>query len=77
MILVTGATGQIGGAVVAALPGARALVRRPSGLPGEVIGDSDDLRSLAAAMDGVTVLFLAGRDRGADGRRALPAGRHA
>lgn len=67
MILVTGATGQIGGAVLerrAGVPGVRALVREPVDL-GEVevaVGSFDDEASLAAALDGVDTVFLAGRD---------------
>lgn len=67
MILVTGATGQIGGAVLghlAGAPGVRALVREPADLGGIelVIGSFDDAGSLAAALDGVETVFLTGRD---------------
>jgi uncharacterized protein YbjT (DUF2867 family) len=69
-ILVTGATGQVGGALVrslAGMPGVRALVRderAATALGGaEVVpGSFDDRRALATAMDGVELLFLAGRD---------------
>ncbi len=71
MILITGATGQVGGAAVRALLdrrlAVRALVRDPAaadGLQGVeiVLGTFQDERSLAAAVDGVEVLLLAGRD---------------
>jgi len=67
MILVTGATGQIGGAVVrdlAGVPGVRALAREPVDLgDAEVaVGSFDDERSLASALDGVETVFLIGRD---------------
>jgi uncharacterized protein YbjT (DUF2867 family) len=67
MILLTGATGQIGGAVLERLAGApavRALVRAPADLPGVevVVGSFDDADSLAAALDGVQTVFLTGRD---------------
>ncbi|MFF5213461.1 NAD(P)H-binding protein [Streptosporangium sp. NPDC000396] len=63
MILVTGATGNVGGEVVHALMNAgqpvRALVRDPAGLPVEqVVGDLDRPSSLAAALDGVRAVFL-------------------
>ena len=67
MILVTGATGQIGSAVLenlAGVPGVRALVREPAEL-GDVdvaVGSFDDAPSLAAALDGVDTVFLTGRD---------------
>ncbi len=71
MILVTAATGQIGGAALAALAtsGApvRALVRdssrfeAPPGV-GIVEGDFIDDAALARALDGVTAMLLAGRD---------------
>jgi uncharacterized protein YbjT (DUF2867 family) len=67
MILVTGATGQIGSAVIenlAGVPDVRALVREPTDV-GDVdvaIGSFDDERSLAAALEGVETLFLTGRD---------------
>ncbi|MGV9452557.1 NAD(P)H-binding protein [Streptomyces sp. NPDC003635] len=63
MILVTGATGQVGGKVVEALveagQPARALVRRAAALPVEQsVGDLDDPDSLAPALDGVHGVFL-------------------
>jgi uncharacterized protein YbjT (DUF2867 family) len=66
MILVTGATGNVGGEVVQALAHAgepvRALVRRPAdGLPAEAdqtVGNLDDPDSLASALDGVRGVFL-------------------
>ncbi|MER6346528.1 NAD(P)H-binding protein [Streptomyces sp. NPDC001595] len=63
MILVTGATGNVGGEVVQALARAaepvRALVRRPADLPAEqVVGDLDHPDSLAPALDGVRGVFL-------------------
>ncbi|MDT7840177.1 NAD(P)H-binding protein [Streptomyces justiciae] len=63
MILVTGATGQVGGEVVQALvragQPARALVRRPTELPVEqAVGDLDDPASVAPALDGVRGVFL-------------------
>jgi uncharacterized protein YbjT (DUF2867 family) len=67
MILVTGATGQIGGAVIGQLDGVagvRALAREPVDL-GDVevaVGSFDDERSLASALDGVETVFLTGRD---------------
>ena len=71
MILITGATGQVGSeamnALVAAGAEVRALVRRPSGFAGPegvqvVQGSFDDDRSLARALEGVDVMLLAGRD---------------
>ena len=71
MILITGATGQVGSAamnaLVAAGPEVRALVRRPSRFAGPegvqvVQGSFDDDRSLARALEGVDVMLLAGRD---------------
>jgi NAD(P)H dehydrogenase (quinone) len=69
MILVTGATGQVGREVVRLLAGdvpVRALVRDrdAAGLDGAEIsvGSFDDRASLARAMTGVETLFLAGRD---------------
>jgi uncharacterized protein YbjT (DUF2867 family) len=64
VILVTGATGNVGGEVVQALARAgepvRALVRRPT--PGlsaaQVVGDLDHPDSLAPALDGVRGVFL-------------------
>ncbi|WP_225802657.1 SDR family oxidoreductase [Streptomyces sp. NK15101] len=63
MILVTGATGNVGAEVVQALGRAgepvRALVRRPADVPAEqVVGDLDDPDSLAPALDGVRGVFL-------------------
>ncbi|MEU2062814.1 NAD(P)H-binding protein [Streptomyces sp. NPDC013455] len=63
MILVTGATGNVGGEVVQALARAgepvRALVRRPAGLPAEqAVGDLDHPDSLGPALDGVRAVFL-------------------
>lgn len=89
MILVTGATGQIGGAVLAVLVRQgrrlRALVRDPARavLPAgvEVVrGDYDDAASLEPAFDGVAVLLLTGRDNPqavAQGLRVLAAARQA
>lgn len=71
MILITGATGQVGSAAMNALAAAgaevRALVRRLSGFAGHegvqvVQGSFDDDRSLAGALAGVDVMLLAGRD---------------
>ena len=67
MILVTGATGQIGGAVLenlAGTSGVRALVREPVDLGGIDVaaGSFDDERSLAMALEGVETVFLTGRD---------------
>jgi uncharacterized protein YbjT (DUF2867 family) len=67
-ILLTGATGQVGGAALRELHGmpVRVLVRDPAALAGggvEVVaGSFDDAVSLRAALDGVSVLFLTGRD---------------
>ncbi|WAZ19452.1 NAD(P)H-binding protein [Streptomyces cinnabarinus] len=63
MILVTGATGQVGGEVVQALVRAghpaRALVRRTVELPvAQAVGDLNDPDSLAPALDGVQGVFL-------------------
>ncbi|MEV4002788.1 NAD(P)H-binding protein [Actinomadura sp. NPDC049753] len=63
MILVTGATGNVGGEVVQALVRAgqpvRALVREPAGLAVEqAVGDLNDPGSLAPALDGVRGVFL-------------------
>ncbi|HEY3763730.1 MAG TPA: NmrA family NAD(P)-binding protein [Gaiellales bacterium] len=70
MILVTGASGQVGRAVVRSLgPTApvRVLVRdeqRAAGLGAArlAVGSFEDEPSLARAMDGIATLFLAGRD---------------
>ncbi|MEV0197659.1 NAD(P)H-binding protein [Nonomuraea sp. NPDC050691] len=63
MILVTGATGNVGGEVVRALVSAgepvRALVREPAGLPVEqAVGDLNAPDTLGAALDGVRGVFL-------------------
>jgi len=71
MILITGATGQVGSAAMNALVAAdakvRALVRRPFEFAAAedvrvVQGSFDDDRSLARALEGVDVMLLAGRD---------------
>ncbi|GAA3584032.1 NAD(P)H-binding protein [Kribbella ginsengisoli] len=70
-ILVTGATGNAGGAVVRALAAqgipAKALVRKPVELPpgvGAVVGDLNQPDTFTDALDGVSGLFLlAGYDR--------------
>jgi uncharacterized protein YbjT (DUF2867 family) len=71
MILVTAASGQVGGATLSAIAATgrdvRALVRDPSRLsvPNCVQvakGDFDDEASLKKALDGITVMLLAGRD---------------
>lgn len=71
MILVTAATGQVGNAALRGLAASgaaiRALVRDPSGFAAPegvevAMGDFDDEASLVRALDGVRVLFLAGRD---------------
>jgi uncharacterized protein YbjT (DUF2867 family) len=76
MILVTGATGQVGGEVVKQLAAARrpvrALVRAPdpAGLPdgvGSAIGDLDQPDSLGAALAGVQGVFLLGTGEKAQG----------
>ncbi len=70
-ILITGATGQVGGEAARTLASAgspvRALVREPAraaGLSGVdfVQGSFEDDAALARAMEGVDVMFLAGRD---------------
>ena len=53
--LVTGAAGFIGRRV--RLAGVRALVRRPQGLPDEVVGDLLDPASLAEACAGIECVF--------------------
>ncbi|MEV4165456.1 NAD(P)H-binding protein [Nonomuraea dietziae] len=63
MILVAGATGNAGRAVVGALAEAgapvRALVRRQADLPAELAtGDLNDPASVAAALEGVRGVFL-------------------
>src|SRR5436190_1271738 len=72
MILVTGATGNVGSELVTQLAAekqpVRALVRDPGRitLPGEVevvAGDLDRPASLAPALDGVRALFLLGGHR--------------
>lgn len=71
MILITAATGQVGGRaatdLIAAGHRVRALVRKPAAAPeldgAEVVrGSFDDDASLARALAGVDTLFLAGRD---------------
>lgn len=71
MILVTAATGQVGSAALNALAlagtEARALVRDPSRFTAPegvqpLQGDFDDDISLAKALEGITVMLLAGRD---------------
>jgi uncharacterized protein YbjT (DUF2867 family) len=71
MILITGATGQVGSTAMNALVVAdamvRALVRRPSEFAAPegvkvVQGTFDDDRTLAKALEGVDVMLLAGRD---------------
>ncbi|MER8235219.1 NAD(P)H-binding protein [Streptomyces sp. NPDC094049] len=73
-ILVTGATGRVGGAVVARLHAAgvpvRALVRREADLPEgvqAVRGDLGDPASLDAALEGVDSVFLVWPFLGAEG----------
>lgn len=53
--LVTGATGFVGGRLIQ--PGERALVRRPSGLTDEIIGDLVDPETAERACDGVWRVF--------------------
>ncbi|MFG1702167.1 NAD(P)H-binding protein [Nonomuraea sp. M3C6] len=77
MILVTGATGNAGGALVRTLAGAgaevRALVRRQVDLPAELaIGDLNDPESVAGALAGVRGVFLlSGYDRMAETLAAI------
>ncbi|NUR85837.1 MAG: NmrA family NAD(P)-binding protein [Nonomuraea sp.] len=72
MILVTGATGNAGGALIRALAETgtpvRALVRRQVDLPAELaLGDLNDPASVAGALTGVRGVFLlSGYDRMAD-----------
>ncbi|MFJ9428390.1 NAD(P)H-binding protein [Streptomyces sp. NPDC101490] len=73
-ILVTGATGRVGGAVVARLHAAgvpvRALVRREADFPEgvqTVRGDLGDPASLDAALEGVDSVFLVWPCLGAEG----------
>jgi NAD(P)H dehydrogenase (quinone) len=65
-ILLTGATGQVGGAALRALDvPVRVLARSDVALDGDVelvVGSFDDASSLRRALDGVDVLFLTGRD---------------
>jgi uncharacterized protein YbjT (DUF2867 family) len=65
MILVTGATGNVGGELVRQLAGrpVRALMRRPSEVPAGVeaaIGDLDQPASLRTALQGAHGVFLLG-----------------
>ncbi|NRQ37961.1 NmrA family NAD(P)-binding protein [Nonomuraea sp. NN258] len=77
MILVTGATGNAGGALVRTLAAAgadvRALVRRAADLPADLaIGDLNDPASVSGALDGVRGVFLlAGYDRMAETLAAI------
>ena len=61
-ILVTGATGKVGGAALRLLRASgtpvRALVRKPSDLPEAVRGDLAEPASLADALTGVDAVFL-------------------
>jgi uncharacterized protein YbjT (DUF2867 family) len=69
-VLVTGATGNVGSAVVAELrrggAAVRAFVRRPVATLGDdieiAIGDFEDPASIRAALDGVDRVFLASAD---------------
>ncbi|WP_333843182.1 NAD-dependent epimerase/dehydratase family protein [Pelomicrobium sp.] len=67
-VLITGASGFIGRRLIQ--PGDRALVRRPAGLPNELIGDLLDPACLARACEGVKTVFhcagLAEASRGSD-----------
>lgn len=60
MILITGATGKIGGEAVRLLGDVRTLVRTPAGGADEVIGDFDRPDTLDAALRGVDTLLLIG-----------------
>ncbi|MFI7706348.1 NAD(P)H-binding protein [Nonomuraea sp. NPDC049480] len=77
MILVTGATGNAGGALVRTLAGSgaevRALVRREVELPAELaLGDLNDPDSVAGALGGVRGVFLlSGYDRMAETLAAI------
>lgn len=77
-VLVTGATGYVGGRLIPALLAhgydVRAMARRPeearNRLPGEVElvrGDVFDSESLAAALDGIDVAFFLVHSMGAEG----------
>lgn len=89
MILLTGATGQVGSVATAALVAAgaqvRALVRRPTEFAGVegvqvVLGNFGDDSSLAGALAGVDAMLLAGRDGPdsvAQNRRVLAHARRA
>jgi uncharacterized protein YbjT (DUF2867 family) len=61
-ILVTGATGRVGGQVAAQLAGTgarvRALARNPAGLAGGVVGDLTRPETLGPALTGVAAAFL-------------------
>src|SRR5262245_55912622 len=65
-ILLTGATGQVGGAALRALAGTPVRVLSRSAFEAEdvevVIGSFDAADSLRRALDGIDVLFLTGRD---------------
>ncbi|HEX3588864.1 MAG TPA: NAD(P)H-binding protein [Pseudonocardiaceae bacterium] len=61
MIVVTGATGRVGGQVVAQLRDqeVRALTRKPADLPVDTVrGDLSDPDSVARAVDGADAVFL-------------------
>jgi uncharacterized protein YbjT (DUF2867 family) len=63
-VLLTGATGQVGGAALRDLGSVRVLAREPLhlGAAEVVVGSFDDPRSLRRALTGIDVLFLTGRD---------------